>query len=163
MINPEKYFATLPTVITGPGNYRTRSGEVVIITRLRQARRHGFNCIGRYPSGVIDAWPKTGRLYFNITSDNDIVEPVPVPITQGGFPKDGSRFQTGHYETNPDGWHWFCAEWDNGRIEFGDLIATPGFPTVIGRRTDSFLIPITHWLPAEANTVNLSPPPWEER
>ena len=62
----------LPVVIDAPGQYRTRSGETVVIDEV--SSKHAFACRGVYPSGQRDAWHKSGRLYFGQLSNNDIVE-----------------------------------------------------------------------------------------
>lgn len=73
---PRGWFASLvllPTIIDGPGLYRTRGGETVRI--IESSTRHAFACNGHYVcDGVYDKWHKSGRLYFEILSDNDIVQ-----------------------------------------------------------------------------------------
>lgn len=67
---------TKPVVITEPGDYLTRCGERVTITRASD--RHDHGCHGRYlPNGPDDRWHKSGRLYFGMTSDNDIISKAP--------------------------------------------------------------------------------------
>jgi hypothetical protein len=62
-----------PAVITAPGQYRTRGGEVVTITVA--CNNYWYNyCTGIYPNGVADSWHRSGRLYSGTLSDNDIVE-----------------------------------------------------------------------------------------
>lgn len=70
---------TLPVVITEPGDYITRSGERVTITRVSGVSdRHDHGCWGRYlPDGPDDSWHKSGRLYFSMTSGNDIISKAP--------------------------------------------------------------------------------------
>jgi len=68
------YFAslvTLPTIITEPGSYRTRCGEIVTIHAV--STRHYFECEGVYPNGMREEWHKTGRLYATSPCKNDIV------------------------------------------------------------------------------------------
>jgi hypothetical protein len=65
---------TLPDVITQPGQYFTRAGEVVTVRRV--SAKHDFGCRGIYSTGQADGWHKSGRLYFGILSDNDIVRPA---------------------------------------------------------------------------------------
>lgn len=67
-------FLTLPAGITAPGQYRTRGGEVVTVERV--STRHEFGCKGTYSTGQRDGWHKTGRLYFGMLSNNDIVSPA---------------------------------------------------------------------------------------
>lgn len=72
-------FVTLPTVITAPGRYRTRGGEVVTITEA--STKHNFGCVGTYSApneGVIDRWHKSGRLYFGQLSSNDVVDAIDI-------------------------------------------------------------------------------------
>ena len=64
-------FLSLPTVITVPGQYLTRGGEVVTVEST--STRHDFNNRGTYSTGQREGWHKTGRLYFGMLSNNDIV------------------------------------------------------------------------------------------
>jgi hypothetical protein len=73
----------LPTVITGPGKYRTRSGEVVTIVEPWRGWWRGA-----YPSGTPEAWDPSGRLLPFSETGNDVVaraegEPPPAdrPLT----------------------------------------------------------------------------------
>lgn len=68
-------FVALPVVIDSPGRYLTRSGEAIEIKHA--SLRHDFGCRGRYTTGQTDKWHKSGRLYFSILSDNDIVAKAP--------------------------------------------------------------------------------------
>lgn len=73
-LNPAGWFAAfvvLPVVITGPGQYVTRSGEVVTVAQA--SSRHAFECRGAYSDGVSEAWHKSGRLLFGSETANDIV------------------------------------------------------------------------------------------
>jgi hypothetical protein len=64
----------LPAVITRPGRYRTRRGEAVTVERMpRPFASHAFDCIGRYDSGVIEQWHRSGRLYAGALSANDVI------------------------------------------------------------------------------------------
>ncbi|WP_432263472.1 hypothetical protein [Cupriavidus sp. TMH.W2] len=69
------YFASLvtkPDIITAPGNYVTRSGELVTITVVSWRQDHG--CIGTYGDGkIVDKWHKSGRIFAGAESGNDIV------------------------------------------------------------------------------------------
>lgn len=67
-------FVTLPVVITQPGQYRTRCGEVVSVER--SSSKHNFGCQGRYSSGQTENWHRSGRLYFGQHCQNDIVQAV---------------------------------------------------------------------------------------
>ena len=62
---------TLPTIITSPGQYRTRGGAVVTVSHV--STRPDFRCHGSYANGVRDGWHKSGRLYAGALSQNDIV------------------------------------------------------------------------------------------
>ena len=61
----------MPPIITAPGQYRTRRGELVTITEV--AKGHMFACRGTYPCGTVDHWHKSGRLYAGRESINDII------------------------------------------------------------------------------------------
>jgi hypothetical protein len=58
----------LPIVITEPGKYRTRCGEIVTIETVRQ-----YDASGRYSNQIPDTWDLSGRLYPSTLSDNDII------------------------------------------------------------------------------------------
>jgi len=64
-------FVTMPTIIDAPGYYLTRGGERVLITKCTGA--HSFGCTGTYSNGTLEAWHKSGRLYFGMQTVNDIV------------------------------------------------------------------------------------------
>ena len=65
----------LPTVITVPGEYRARCGDLVAITRV--STRPDFGCLGMYlDDGIVDSWHCSGRLYFGRESMFDIVSRV---------------------------------------------------------------------------------------
>lgn len=69
------YFAPLvlkPVIVTEPGQYRTRCGEVVTVTQV--SARHDFGCRGTYPHGTPEAWHRSGRLYATSECANDIME-----------------------------------------------------------------------------------------
>lgn len=62
----------LPTVITEPGYYLTRSGEVVHVYSV--SKQHNFDCFGAYQEdGQHDSWHKSGRVYASRETDIDIV------------------------------------------------------------------------------------------
>ncbi len=72
------YFAPLvnkPIVITGPGTYRTRSGEAVEVHI--SSMEHAFACRGTYASGAMDFWHRSGRIYAHVESADDIVAAIP--------------------------------------------------------------------------------------
>lgn len=72
--NPKAWFAafvTMPTIITGPGQYMTRAGEVVTIEVAQQKQL--FGCSGTYSTGQRDEWHMSGRLMFDRETQNDIV------------------------------------------------------------------------------------------
>lgn len=60
-----------PVIVTEPGRYRTRSGELVQVETA--SPRHDFGCIGRYPNGTRERWHKSGRIFAGCLSANDIV------------------------------------------------------------------------------------------
>lgn len=63
---------TMPTIITEPGQYLTRSGELVEITKV--SAFHEFACAGTYAEAARrDDWHKSGRLYATLECANDIV------------------------------------------------------------------------------------------
>lgn len=64
-------FVSLPVVILEPGRYVTRCGEVVTVEQA--STQHKFACVGTYGNGVRERWHKTGRLYFDFESPNDIL------------------------------------------------------------------------------------------
>lgn len=60
----------LPQVICGPGEYQTRSGAVVQITRISD--KGNFCCYGYFADGQTDSWHWPGRFCRDIHSINDI-------------------------------------------------------------------------------------------
>lgn len=62
---------TKTTIITRAGDYVTRCGETVNIVSATALQ--GFNCIGYYADGTLESYHKSGRLFANIESQNDIV------------------------------------------------------------------------------------------
>lgn len=80
MNHPAAYFAplvTLPDVITKPGRYRTRSGEIVTITTI--SRAHNYGCLGAYADGIAEGWHKSGRLYAERECLNDVISAIEAP------------------------------------------------------------------------------------
>lgn len=68
------YFAplvTLPTVITEPGEYVTRCGELITIHKA--SSRHCFGCHGVYQNGIVESWHHSGRILADRETANDIV------------------------------------------------------------------------------------------
>jgi hypothetical protein len=66
--------AVLPDLITEPGQYRTRCGEIAVVTAVSD--RHDFGCKGHYAfegEAVTEGWHKSGRIYGTFACDNDIV------------------------------------------------------------------------------------------
>ena len=62
----------LPTVITGPGEYLTRSGERVTVEQA--STKHKFDCVGFYnDSKIAECWHHSGRILAGTTTDNDVV------------------------------------------------------------------------------------------
>jgi hypothetical protein len=66
-------FIVQPTIITRPGNYRTRGGEVVTIENIG---RGAYAAQGHYPNGTNERWDICGRVLPFSLSQNDILEPV---------------------------------------------------------------------------------------
>lgn len=64
-------FVVLPIVVTQPGQYVTRCGEVVFIDTA--TLKHNFGCRGSYSTGQTEGWHRSGRLYFGQKCQNDIV------------------------------------------------------------------------------------------
>ena len=62
---------TLPAIITAPGSYRTRCGDVVRVDSV--STRHDFGCKGSYAGGPAESWHKSGRLLATSETRNDIV------------------------------------------------------------------------------------------
>jgi hypothetical protein len=62
---------SLPQVITGPGQYRTRGGEVVTVMGFSGHR--DFWAHGSYSNGVKESWMPSGRVLPGYLSQNDIV------------------------------------------------------------------------------------------
>lgn len=67
-------FLGMPELITGPGKYVTRCGDIVSIQKV--SAKQNFGCHGHYPHGIAESWHKSGRLYANRECDNDIVGAV---------------------------------------------------------------------------------------
>lgn len=70
---------SLPIIIAGPGKYLTRCGDLVVVESF--GRVANFSCVGSYPDGVKESWHRSGRLFANVISDNDIVTKVEYEIT----------------------------------------------------------------------------------
>jgi len=71
------YFASLvtkPIIVTGPGQYRTRCGQIVTVDRATM--RHEFGCTGSYPNGTREAWHRSGRVLATSETINDIIGPA---------------------------------------------------------------------------------------
>lgn len=67
-------FFGLPTVITEPGQYRTRCGEVVTVSVV--SKKHLFTCHGEYSCGTKESWHHSGRIFPKLDTTNDIVAKV---------------------------------------------------------------------------------------
>lgn len=65
---------TKPTIITEPGQYRTRGGEIVTVETV--SVRPDFGCTGHYEHGTRERWHKSGRIFAGMESQHDIVERV---------------------------------------------------------------------------------------
>ncbi|WP_338924705.1 hypothetical protein V0M98_34365 (plasmid) [Pseudomonas silesiensis] len=69
------YFAPLvtrPDIVTAPGEYFTRKGERVVVTKV--STHHDFGCVGAYVDcGTRESWHKSGRIRATSETLNDIV------------------------------------------------------------------------------------------
>lgn len=65
----------MPDIITEPGQYKTREGATVTVTRINKMRR--FGCVGHYEGGLIENWHRSGRILESRETTNDIVEKIP--------------------------------------------------------------------------------------
>lgn len=75
-MNPSAWstsFILLPTIITEPGEYITRSGNRVAVYTTAARAGSPFNCYGHYADGNVETWHESGRLYFGQECANDIV------------------------------------------------------------------------------------------
>ena len=73
---PPPYFSPLlPTIITGPGRYFTRCGEVVTV--LSVTGKSLYSCIGAYANGTRESWHKSGRIFPATDTTNDIIGTAP--------------------------------------------------------------------------------------
>ncbi len=63
-----------PIVITAAGDYLTRGGEVVSIQSL--SSNNDFGCIGTYSTKQRERWHRSGRIFANVETPNDIVKAV---------------------------------------------------------------------------------------
>lgn len=72
-ILPPYFSHLLGEIIDGPGQYRTRCGEIVTITGKSSRHRHWD---GRYSCFVPEDWHESGRRWTHAECDNDIVEKV---------------------------------------------------------------------------------------
>lgn len=58
-----------PKVVTGPGRYVTRGGEVVTVTSVDR-----YRAFGSYENGTLEWWTVVGRVLPFHLSPNDIVK-----------------------------------------------------------------------------------------
>lgn len=74
------YFAPLvtrPDIVTEPGEYVTRKGERVVVTKV--STHHDFDCFGSYVDcGTLERWHKSGRILATSETLNDIVRLIKV-------------------------------------------------------------------------------------
>lgn len=63
------FFLGLPPLITQPGRYVTRSGEVVQVDDT--SNTHWKR--GAYPCGTAETWNRSGRIFSGRETPNDIV------------------------------------------------------------------------------------------
>lgn len=67
----EAFFLSKPVVITTPGQYVTRSGEVV---EVDDASDYHWKR-GRYQDGTPESWHRSGRIFSGRETPNDIIRP----------------------------------------------------------------------------------------
>lgn len=92
-ILPPYFPATLGVVINGPGEYLTRSGEVVTIEGIQPGLL--FKCVGAYADGTRENWHPSGRLLPGRETQNDIVReagPEPAIVAPLSIICPGQRF-----------------------------------------------------------------------
>ncbi len=63
-----------PVVVTGPGLYETRGGELARVESV--AAKGLFRCRGAYACGISESWPVSGRIFPHMQSRNDLVRKV---------------------------------------------------------------------------------------
>jgi hypothetical protein len=72
------FFLSFPVVITTPGQYVTRSGEVVTVDDVSD---HHWKP-GMYSCGTIERWHRSGRIFSGQETANDIVASSnPTPLS----------------------------------------------------------------------------------
>ncbi len=74
-ILPPYFSPLLPIIITGPGRYITRGGEVVTIEKEHKYQS-GQHWDGAYANGTPEHWHRTGRIFPATDTTNDIVSPA---------------------------------------------------------------------------------------
>jgi len=62
-------------LISKLGDYLTARGEKVKIYKIVSGK---YGCFGEYPSGTIQVWDATGRLFSDRVSPGDITKPLEV-------------------------------------------------------------------------------------
>lgn len=67
------YFLSFPVIITEPGQYVTRSGELVEVRDVSNVHWK----YGKYPTGQNECWHRSGRIFSGQETPNDIVGPAP--------------------------------------------------------------------------------------
>lgn len=65
---------SMPKTVTGPGVYRTRSGEAVTVEGF--SGHAGYIANGSYQGGPAESWYVSGRVLTDYESPNDIVGPA---------------------------------------------------------------------------------------
>ena len=67
---------SLPSIIKSPGQYRTRCGDTVTVTRLSTGLSGGW-AFGYYDGSLIqESWDVSGRILPFTPTQNDIVSPL---------------------------------------------------------------------------------------
>lgn len=63
-----------PRIIVGPGQYVTRSGEIVTVKSIELPWvRRFYGAVGHYPNGTQEKWDVSGRCLPLTLTDNDVV------------------------------------------------------------------------------------------
>lgn len=73
------FFFELPEIITKPGLYRSRCGEIITVTDIgRGSVFEQWGVKGTFPEGIEEKWNVNGRRYSSQETMHDIVEgPLP--------------------------------------------------------------------------------------
>ena len=72
---PPYFSPSLPKIITGPGLYVTRCGEVVAVRSV--VGKSLYSCVGTYVNGTPELWHPSGRIFPTTDTENDIIGTAP--------------------------------------------------------------------------------------